>query len=161
MHAVRGFFRFAHIDGLIVSDPAVYARLPKVHRDESHTQGPGPARADPIPPARPDHQRPPWRPGLPARINALRATEAAAVQIEDYADTLRGHRVPHLVGKGNKRATMPLTVILLERHRSTVDSQGQLDVCQIRGRGLVTRSRSRLSRRRLTTSSTTAAGVSA
>lgn len=25
MHAVRGFFRFAHIDGLIVSDPAVYA----------------------------------------------------------------------------------------------------------------------------------------
>ena len=31
MHAVRGYFRFAHIDGLIVSDPAVYARLPKVH----------------------------------------------------------------------------------------------------------------------------------
>lgn len=39
MHAVRGFFRFAHIDGLITSDPAVYARLPKVHRDESRTQG--------------------------------------------------------------------------------------------------------------------------
>ncbi|HEX7197418.1 MAG TPA: site-specific integrase [Candidatus Limnocylindria bacterium] len=34
MHAVRGYFRFAHIDGLIGSDPAVYARLPKVHRDE-------------------------------------------------------------------------------------------------------------------------------
>ena len=28
MHAVRGFFRFAHIHGLIPSDPAVYARLP-------------------------------------------------------------------------------------------------------------------------------------
>jgi len=39
MHAVRGYFRFAHIDGLIGSDPAVYARLPKVHRDESRTQG--------------------------------------------------------------------------------------------------------------------------
>ena len=39
MHAVRGYFRFAHIDGLIPSDPAVYARLPKVHRDESLTQG--------------------------------------------------------------------------------------------------------------------------
>ncbi|MGV1010027.1 MAG: site-specific integrase [Dermatophilaceae bacterium] len=26
MHAVRGFFRFAHIDGLIPADPAVYAR---------------------------------------------------------------------------------------------------------------------------------------
>ena len=31
MHAVRGFFRFAHIDGLIGADPAVYARLPKIH----------------------------------------------------------------------------------------------------------------------------------
>lgn len=39
MHAVRGYFRYAHIDGLIVSDPAVYARLPKVHRDECRTQG--------------------------------------------------------------------------------------------------------------------------
>jgi integrase/recombinase XerD len=39
MHAVRGFFKFAHIDGLIISDPAVYARLPKVHSDESRTQG--------------------------------------------------------------------------------------------------------------------------
>jgi len=39
MHAVRGYFRFARIDGLIGSDPAVYARLPKVHRDESRIQG--------------------------------------------------------------------------------------------------------------------------
>src|SRR5450830_669597 len=39
MHAVRGYFRFAHIDGLVPSDPAVYARLPKVHGDESRTQG--------------------------------------------------------------------------------------------------------------------------
>ena len=43
-------------------------------------------------------------------INALRASEAAAVRIEDYAETLRGHRVLHLVGKGNKPATMPITV---------------------------------------------------
>ncbi|WP_151526997.1 site-specific integrase [Serinicoccus kebangsaanensis] len=38
IHAVRGYFRFAHIDGTITSDPAVYARLPKIHRDESRTQ---------------------------------------------------------------------------------------------------------------------------
>ncbi len=35
MHGVRGFFRFAHVDGLIASDPAVYARLPRIHTDES------------------------------------------------------------------------------------------------------------------------------
>jgi integrase/recombinase XerD len=46
-------------------------------------------------------------------INALRASEAAAVRIEDYAQTLRGHRVLHLVGKGNKPATMPVTVPVL------------------------------------------------
>jgi hypothetical protein len=32
-------FRFAHIDGLIAADRAVYARLPKIHCDESRTQG--------------------------------------------------------------------------------------------------------------------------
>ena len=52
---------------------------------------------------------------MPARINALRlrASEAAAVRIEDYAQTLRGHRVLRLVGKGNKPATMPVTVPVL------------------------------------------------
>lgn len=39
MNGVRGFFRFAHLDGLIPGDEGVYARLPKVHRDESRTQG--------------------------------------------------------------------------------------------------------------------------
>jgi integrase/recombinase XerD len=39
MHGPRGFFGYAHIDGLIAADPAVYARLPKVHSDESRTQG--------------------------------------------------------------------------------------------------------------------------
>jgi len=43
----------------------------------------------------------------------VRASEAAAVRIEDYADTMRGHRVLHLVGKGNKPATMPVTVPVL------------------------------------------------
>jgi site-specific recombinase XerD len=32
MHGIRGHFRFAHIDGLTPHDPAVYARLPKIHQ---------------------------------------------------------------------------------------------------------------------------------
>ena len=35
------------------------------------------------------------------------------MRIEDYADTLRGYRVLHLVGKGNKPATMQLSVPVL------------------------------------------------
>jgi integrase len=46
-------------------------------------------------------------------INAPPASEAAAVRIEDYRETLRGHRVLHLVGKGSKPATLPLTVPVL------------------------------------------------
>jgi len=75
MHAVRRYFRFAHIDGLIPADPA--------------------------------------RPRVPAGHQRATGPEAAAVRIEDYADTLRGYRVLHLVGKGNKPATMPLTVPVL------------------------------------------------
>ena len=110
MHGVRGFFRFAHIDGLIPANPAVYARLPKIHTDESRTQG-----LDRLELIRflqvaqtltVHHGALAYLLG----INALRASEAAAVRIEDYAETLRGHRVLHLVGKGAKPATMPLTV---------------------------------------------------
>ena len=99
MHAVRGYFRFAHVDGLISADPAVYARLPKVQRDESRTQG-----LDRLELIRflqvaqtltVHHGALAYLLG----INALRASEAAAVRIEDYADTLRGHRVLHLVEK--------------------------------------------------------------
>ena len=46
-------------------------------------------------------------------IHALRATEATAVQIEDYAESLRGHRVLRLVGKGDKPSTRPVTVPVL------------------------------------------------
>ena len=113
MHGVRGFFRFAHIDGLIPADPAVYARLPKVHRDESRTQG-----LDRLELIRflQVAQTISVHHGALAfllGINALRASEAAAVRIEDYVETLRGHRVLHLVGKGNKPATMPLTLTVL------------------------------------------------
>jgi integrase len=110
---VRDFFPFAHIDGLIVADPAVYARLPKVHSDESRTEG-----LDRLELIRflqvaqtitVHHGALAYLLG----INALRASEAAAVRIEDYAETLRGHRVLHLVGKGDKPATMPLTVPVL------------------------------------------------
>jgi len=113
LHGVRGFFRFAHIDGLIGADPAVYARLPKVHADETRTQG-----LDRLELIRflqvaqtltVHHGALAYLLG----INALRASEAAAVRIEDYAETLRGHRVLHLVGKGSKPATMPLTVPVL------------------------------------------------
>lgn len=113
MHGIRGYFRFAHIDGLTPTDPAVYARLLKVHQDEARTQG-----LDRLELIRflqvaqtisVHHGALAYLLG----INALRASEAAAVRIERYRETLRGHRVLHLIGKGSKPATMPLTVPVL------------------------------------------------
>lgn len=113
MHGVRGFFRFAHIDGLIAADPAVYARLPKIQLDESRTQGLD--RLELIRFLQVAQTLTVHHAALAflLGINALRASEAAVVRIEDYADTLRGHRVLHLVGKGNKPATMPITIPVL------------------------------------------------
>ena len=88
MHGVRGFFRLAHIGGLIAADPAVYPRLPKIHSDESGTQG-----LDRLELIRflqvaqtltVHHGALAYLLG----INALRASEAAAAQVEDYAEAL-------------------------------------------------------------------------
>ena len=83
MHGVRGFFRFAHIDGLIPADPAVYARMPKIHRDDSQIQS-----LDRLELIRflQVAQTVSVHHGALAfllGINALRASEAAAVRIED------------------------------------------------------------------------------
>ncbi len=81
MHGVRGFFRFAHIDGLIAADPAVYAWLPKIHSDESRTQGLD--RLELIRFLQVAQTITVHRGALAylLGINALRASEAAAVQI--------------------------------------------------------------------------------
>ena len=109
MSAIKGFFRFAVIDGLIERNPAEHANVPKVHHDESRLLGLDRLElGNFIATARdlsPQHS------ALAHLLSflGLRVSEACAVQIEDFADTERGHRVLHLVGKGNKPATMPLT----------------------------------------------------
>ncbi len=107
-YQLRCWLAWCDTNGLTVSDPAVYARLPKIHADESRTQG-----LDRLALIRflKVAQTISVHDGALAYllgINALRASEAAAVRIEDYAETLlRGHRVLHLVGKGNKRNHAP------------------------------------------------------
>lgn len=110
----KGYFRFAHIDGTIPGDPAVYARLPKVHRNKSRTQG-----LD--------------------RLELIRFLQVAETLTVHHGALAYLLGVPHcvplrpqrfalrtttptyceatgcctLVGKGNKPATMPLTVPVL------------------------------------------------
>ncbi len=49
----------------------------------------------------------------PARDQRLLRASSRRGSDRGHAETLRGHRVLHLVGKGSKPATMPLTVPVL------------------------------------------------
>jgi integrase/recombinase XerD len=125
--------------GIIAANPAIYARLPKIHTDESRTQGL--ERLEQIrflqvaQTLTVHHGALASLPG----INALRASEAAAVRTEDYQQTLRGHQVLYLVGKGCKPATMPLTVPVIRVLEACEDNgPGDLLCCdRCRGSPLI------------------------
>jgi len=105
LSTICGFYRFAHIDGVITSNPAQDGRRPKVH---------------------PAHRRGLDRGDL-ARflyaaeccsamhaalavllgLNGLRVSEACATNLDDLGAE-RGHRTLQIIGKGDKAAGIPL-----------------------------------------------------
>ena len=113
MHAVRGVLPVRPVDRPISADPAVFARLPKVQRDESRTQGMDRLELIRIPQVAQTltrhHGALAYLPG----INALLASEAAAGRIEDYADTLCGQRCWTWLARQQAMATKPVTVPVL------------------------------------------------
>jgi site-specific recombinase XerD len=111
--AVKGFYRMASIDGVIHRNPAEYAYVPKVHRDDLKFLG-----LDRLELATflAVSKRVSEKHAALAHLLGLlglRASEACRVQIEDFAETERGYRVLRVVGKGNKPATMPITIPIL------------------------------------------------
>jgi integrase/recombinase XerD len=104
LSTVCGFYRFAHIDGRITSNPAQYVRRPKVPPSEGH----GMDRAELgtfLFTA--DRDRDHAALAVLLGLNGLRVSEACATNIEDLGFQ-RGHRTLHIIGKGNKPATIPL-----------------------------------------------------
>jgi integrase/recombinase XerD len=105
LSTICGFYRFAHIDGRIPSNPAQYARRPKVYPSEGRGLDRGELgrflftaeRCDP------DHAALAALLGL----NGLRVSEACATDAADLGFD-RGHRTLRIIGKGNKPAVIPL-----------------------------------------------------
>jgi integrase/recombinase XerD len=107
------FYNVLELDGLVTSNPVTHARRPIVYTDEAKTIGLDrfelgallhqAQAADPIR----------WALVTLLGLLGLRASEACDVQIEDYADVQHGHRILRLTGKGQKPATIPLTVPIL------------------------------------------------
>ena len=105
LSTVCGYYRFAHIDGRIGSNPAQYVRRPRVHPSNRRGMDRGELAAFLYTAERisPGHAALAVLLGL----NGLRVSEACGTNIEDLGFE-RGHRTLHIVGKGNQPATVPL-----------------------------------------------------
>lgn len=108
LSTLKGFYRLAHADDRIVKDPTLFLKMPKVRYDEARALGLD--RQDLSHLVYTARQMDPRDDALIAMLAllGLRVSEACSVQIEDFQDRERGHRVLRLIGKGGKPATIPL-----------------------------------------------------
>jgi integrase/recombinase XerD len=105
LSTVCGFYKFAHIDGRIATNPAQYVRRPKVHPSEGRGLDRGELARFLFTAERIDHQHAAL--AVLLGLNGLRVTEACQTNIDDLGFD-RGHRTLHIVGKGSKPALIPL-----------------------------------------------------
>jgi site-specific recombinase XerD len=105
LSTVCGFYRFAHIDGRIVSNPAQYVRRPRIFAGEVRGMDRGELGAFLFTAERFDRAHSAL--AVLLGLNGLRVSEACTTNIEDLGME-RGHRTLRIVGKGNKLAIIPL-----------------------------------------------------
>ncbi|MEE6282910.1 tyrosine-type recombinase/integrase [Georgenia sp. MJ170] len=105
---IRTSYRFAVIDGYLVTSPADHLRIPTAHRDEARLRGLTRVElAKLLQVARATDARR-WALVALLGLLGLRVSEARSVQVENTRRQVGGHRTVSFVGKGGKPATMPL-----------------------------------------------------
>ena len=105
LSTVCGFYRFAHIDGRIASNPAQYVRRPKVHPNDARGLDRSELGSLLFAAERVDQAHAAL--AVLLGLNGLRVSEACSADIENLGSE-RGHRTLRIVGKGNKPAVIPL-----------------------------------------------------
>jgi site-specific recombinase XerD len=105
LSTVCGFYRFAHIDGRIASNPAQYVRRPQVHPSTARGLDRSELGVFLFTAERHDHDHAAL--AVLLGLNGLRVSEACATNVEDLGME-RGHRTLQILGKGNKPAMIPL-----------------------------------------------------
>ena len=105
LSTVCGYYRFAHIDGRIASNPAQYVRRPKVPPSTARGLDRGELGTFRFTAERFDHAHAAL--AVLLGLNGLRVSEACGTNVEDLGFE-RGHRTLRIVGKGNKPAVIPL-----------------------------------------------------
>jgi integrase/recombinase XerD len=110
-----GFYRFAHIDGRISSNPAQYVRRPTVQPSEGRGLDRGELARLLFTAERFDHAHAAL--AVLLGLNGLRVSEACGANIEDMGME-RGHRVLRIVGKGFQAGPHSLGAAHGPGHRS-------------------------------------------
>ncbi len=105
LSTVCGFFRFAHIDGRIPTNPAQYVRRPTVYPNDSAGMDRAALGTFLFTAERFDDAHAAL--AVLLGLNGLRVSEACATNVEELAFE-RGHRTLRIIGKGNKPALIPL-----------------------------------------------------
>lgn len=105
LSTVCGFYRFAHIDGRLASNPAQYVRRPQVH--PSTGRGLDRSEVGAFLFTAEQYDRAHAALAVLLGLNGLRASQACANNVEDLGIEC-GHRTLRTLGKGNKPATIPL-----------------------------------------------------
>jgi integrase/recombinase XerD len=105
LSTVCGYYRFAHIDGRIPSNPAQYVRRPKVQPSEGHGMDRGELGTFLFTAERFDFSHAAL--AVLLGLNGLRVSEACGTNVEDLGFQ-RGHRTLRILGKGSKPAHIPL-----------------------------------------------------
>jgi site-specific recombinase XerD len=105
LSTVCGLYKFAHIDGIISSNPAQYVRRPQVHPTEARGLDRGEFGVFLFTAERFDRDHAAL--AVLLGLNGLRVTEACETNVEDLGFE-RGHRTLKILGKGRKPATIPL-----------------------------------------------------
>jgi site-specific recombinase XerD len=110
---VRGFYRFGYHEGAIDRDPAVHARRPRYYYRPSDTLGLDRSQLTAFLAAGTAMGGRYYAAAFLLGCMALRASEACSLEVGDYQQTVRGHRVLEFIGKAGLPAQMPLPVPVL------------------------------------------------
>jgi integrase/recombinase XerD len=105
LSTVCEFYRYAHIDGRITSNPAQYVRRPKVQPTVGAGMDRGELGTFLFTAERFDRDHAAL--AVLLGLNGLRVSEACDTNIEDLGIE-RGHRTLRIMGKGHKPAVIPL-----------------------------------------------------
>lgn len=124
----QGLLRFAFNEDLIRRDPAAMARRPRLSRGVIDTIGLDRQQMRALLKAGSERSARDCAIAYLLSCMALRSSEACSIRIEEYQQTVRGHRILQFTGKGYVPARMPLPVPVLRALDGAADgrTQGQL-----------------------------------